>query len=179
MSLPHAILTALAERSTTGAGLARRFDRSFGYFWQATHQQIYRELGRLEAAGWVASQPVEQGPGRQRAWRVLPAGRRELRRWIASDMGPRVVRDEFFVRLRAEAALGGSGLERQILGKLAQERAMLEHYRGIEARDFSGTGHSRDRRLQHLVLKSGIRMAAQRIELYEEALEILGMPAER
>ncbi len=179
MSLPHAILTALTERPSTGAGLARRFDRSFGHFWQATHQQIYRELGRLEQAGWIASEAVEQGPGRQRAWRVLPAGRRELRRWVASDLGPRVIRDAFVVRLRAEAALGGNGLEKQIVRKLDEERAMLQHYREIEVRDFSGTGHTRERRLQHLILKSGIRMATQRIELYEEALGILREPPER
>lgn len=177
MSLAHAILTALTERPTTGAGLARRFDRSFGHFWQATHQQIYRELGRLEETGWIASQAVEQGPGRQRTWRVLPAGRRELRRWIASDMGPRAIRDAFVVRLRAEAALGGNGLEGQILIELGKERAMLTHYREIETRDFSGTGQPRERQLQHLVLKAGIRMSLQRIELYEEALAILRQPA--
>lgn len=179
MSLPHAILTALTERPSTGAGLARRFDRSFGHFWQATHQQIYRELGRLEEAGWVVSQAVEQGPGRQRTWRVLPAGRRELRRWVASDMGPRAIRDAFVVRLRAAAALGGSGLDERIPHELAKERAMLEHYREIEARDFSGNGQPRERQLQHLVLKAGIRMAMQRIELYEEALRILRQPVGR
>jgi len=179
MSLPHAILTALTERPATGAGLARRFDRSIGYFWQATHQQIYRELGRLEEAGWVASEPVEQGPGRQRAWRVLPAGRRELRRWIASDLGSRSVRDEFFVRLRAEAALGQGGLDAQVREKLEEEKRMLAVYLEIEKRDFSGAQLTRERRLQHLVLRSGIRMASQRIELYREALEILAMPAQR
>ena len=173
MSLPHAILTALIERPTTGAGLARRFDRSIGHFWQATHQQIYRELGRLEDAGWIASEAVEQGPGRQRSYRVLPPGRRELRRWIASDMGPRVVRDEFFVRLRAQAAVGDSGLRAQIREKLHEEQRMLAHYREIERRDFAGEPGSRAQRLQHLVLASGIRMASQRIELYREALEIL------
>ena len=179
MSLPHAILTALIERPTTGAGLARRFERSIGYFWQATHQQIYRELGRLEEAGWIASEPVEQGPGRQRAWRVLPAGREELRRWTGSDLGPRVVRDAFFVRLRAEATLGDSELAEQIRLKLQQEREMLAHYREIESRDFSGRLATRAQELQHLVLRSGIRMAAQRIELYEEALGILGRPGAR
>lgn len=48
MSLPHAILTALLEKPSSGLELTRRFDRSIGYFWSATHQQIYRELGKLE-----------------------------------------------------------------------------------------------------------------------------------
>ncbi|MGA7054394.1 MAG: PadR family transcriptional regulator, partial [Mycobacterium sp.] len=42
MALPHAILVSLCERDGSGYELARRFDRSIGYFWAATHQQIYR-----------------------------------------------------------------------------------------------------------------------------------------
>ena len=53
MSLPHAVLTSLLEKSTSGYDLARRFDKSIGYFWHATHQQIYRELARMEGAGWI------------------------------------------------------------------------------------------------------------------------------
>ena len=47
MSLAHALLTSLLEQPSSGYELARRFDKSIGHFWQATHQQIYRELGRI------------------------------------------------------------------------------------------------------------------------------------
>ena len=53
MSLRFAILTSLTEREGSGIELARRFDRSIGYFWPATHQQIYRELDRLASAGLI------------------------------------------------------------------------------------------------------------------------------
>ena len=36
MALPHAILVSLCEQSGSGYELARRFDRSIGYFWAAT-----------------------------------------------------------------------------------------------------------------------------------------------
>jgi DNA-binding PadR family transcriptional regulator len=55
MSLAHALLTSLIEKSSSGYDLARRFDKSIGYFWHASHQQIYRELARMETAGWIAS----------------------------------------------------------------------------------------------------------------------------
>ena len=54
MALPHAILVSLCEQSGSGYELARRFDRSIGYFWAATHQQIYRTLKSMEDDGWVA-----------------------------------------------------------------------------------------------------------------------------
>ena len=44
MALEHAILVSLLEKPGSGYELARRFERSIGYFWTATHQQIYRTL---------------------------------------------------------------------------------------------------------------------------------------
>ena len=81
MSLAHAVLTSLIEKSSSGYDLARRFDKSIGYFWHASHQQIYRELARMETAGWIESSvPADAGKTRKREYRVLPAGRKELKR---------------------------------------------------------------------------------------------------
>ena len=60
MALEHAILVSLAERSATGYDLARRFDASIGNFWKASHQQIYKVLGRMHADGLVTSEAVAQ-----------------------------------------------------------------------------------------------------------------------
>ena len=85
MSLPHAILTALLERPSAGLDLTRRFDRSIGYFWSASHQQIYRELGKLEAEGHIRAIPAAQPTrGQKKSYEVLPAGRAELERWTAA-----------------------------------------------------------------------------------------------
>lgn len=93
MSLPHAILTALLERPSSGLELTRRFDMSIGYFWSATHQQIYRELGRLETRGHIRALPAEQpARGQKKAYEVLPAGRAELARWTAEAQDPAAAR---------------------------------------------------------------------------------------
>ena len=60
MSLKFAILTSLTERSGSGIELARRFDKSIGYFWPATHQQIYRELDRLDRSYRPVHVPLPQ-----------------------------------------------------------------------------------------------------------------------
>ncbi|MCS6766614.1 MAG: PadR family transcriptional regulator [Candidatus Protistobacter heckmanni] len=174
MSLPHALLTALAERPGSGLELAERFDRSIGYFWQATHQQIYRELGRLEEAGWVESAPVPSARGRKRSYSILPAGRQELKRWIAEQDDPQPLRDELMVRLRAEAAIGPSGLRDELTRRLALHEDKLALYRQIEKKDFLGKAPSRERRLRHLVLKAGIEQEQLWIALSREALQILG-----
>ncbi|MFD5460680.1 PadR family transcriptional regulator, partial [Streptomyces olivaceus] len=94
MSLPHAILTALVEKPSSGLELTRRFDKSIAYFWSATHQQIYRELGKLEADGLIRALPGEQpARGQKKSYEVLPAGREELARWTAAAQDPKPMRD--------------------------------------------------------------------------------------
>lgn len=176
MSLPHALLTALVEHPCSGSELAERFDKSIGYFWHATHQQIYRELARLEEALWIKALPAETGRGRKRQFRLLPAGRKELRRWIAERQDPTPLRDELMVRLRAEAAVGPTGLEREIARLQALHQDKLAVYQRIEQRDFMGQDQSRERRLQHLVLKAGIQHEQLSLAIAKEALEILEKP---
>ncbi len=173
MSLPHALITALVEQPCSGSELAGRFDRSIGYFWQATHQQIYRELGRLEEAGWVESLPPEQGRGRKKVYKVLPAGRTELQRWVAEQKDPNPLRDEFMVRLRAEAVVGPTALVDDIKRRLELHQQKLANYRAIETRDFSNGNPARKAQLQHLVLTAGILQEQQWIDFSERALTIL------
>ncbi|WP_179401457.1 PadR family transcriptional regulator [Burkholderia guangdongensis] len=179
MSLPHALLTALVERSGSGSELAARFDRSIGYFWHATHQQIYRELARLEGGGLIESLPEEPTRGRRRAYRILPAGRDELKRWITQQEAPAPLRDEFMVRLRAEAAVGPTGLDDEIRRRIALHEEQLAVYRDIEKRDFPDEPQDREAALQRLVLQAGIRYESYWLEILKGALAALRMPARR
>lgn len=176
MSLPHALITALIEHPCSGSELASRFDRSIGYFWHATHQQIYRELGRLEKAGWIASLPQEKGRGRKRAYRVLPAGRKELKRWASEQQDPKPMREELMVRIRAEAAMGSTNIRREIERRIDLHRAKLGHYEMLEARDFPAQHSSRENDLRHLILTAGIMLETSWIEFCELTLKTLAKP---
>ena len=175
MSLSHAVLTSLIEKPSSGYDLARRFDRSIGYFWHATHQQIYRELARMEEAGWVESVAApDAGNTRKRSYRVLPAGREELVRWAREPSAPMDLRDEVTVRLRADAALGSLGLEDELRRRIALHQEKLEHYRAIEARDFpAGKVLSRSARIQHMILKKGMLFEQGSIAWTQEMLAVL------
>ncbi|OIJ68702.1 PadR family transcriptional regulator [Streptomyces mangrovisoli] len=157
MSLPHAILTALLERPSSGLDLTRRFDRSIGYFWSATHQQIYRELGRLEADGHIRALPAEvPARGQKKSYEVLPAGRAELARWTAAPQEPKPHRDALLLRLRAAAVVGTDGLKGELARYLDLHERQLGEYREIEKRDFPPERDSAEDRLRHLVLRAGI-----------------------
>ncbi|MET4926859.1 PadR family transcriptional regulator [Streptomyces sp. PSRA5] len=194
MSLPHAILTALLERPSSGLELTRRFDRSIGYFWSATHQQIYRELGRLEQSGYIrALTSARPARGRKKEYEVLPAGREELTGWVSGREDPRPVRDPLLLRMRAAAVVGTEGLPDELRRHLALHERQLAEYTDIEARDFAAkavekaeetgtggsaeTGGSRDPagkteadRLRHLVLRAGMDLERMWVEWLTEAL---------
>ncbi|WP_327707581.1 PadR family transcriptional regulator [Streptomyces sp. NBC_00464] len=157
MSLPHAILTALLEKPSSGLELTRRFDRSIGYFWSATHQQIYRELGKLEQSGQIrALAPAQPARGQKKEYEVLPAGREALSAWVARPEDPKQIRDPLLLRMRAAAVVGAPGLDAELRRHLGLHRRRLAEYLEIEERDFPpGRDASKDR-LHHLVLRGGI-----------------------
>ncbi|MEU6957507.1 PadR family transcriptional regulator [Streptomyces sp. NPDC045714] len=157
MSLPHAILTALLEKPSSGLELTRRFDRSIGYFWSSTHQQIYRELGKLEQAGRIRALPAEvPARGQKKEYEVLPAGRAELAAWVALPEDPRPVRDPLLLRMRAAAVVGADGLGAELRRHLALHESQLAEYREIEERNFTPAPTTDQDRLRHLVLRGGI-----------------------
>ncbi|MEJ7634853.1 PadR family transcriptional regulator [Aeromicrobium sp.] len=102
MALEHAILVSLAEKSASGYDLARRFDASIGHFWKASHQQIYKVLGRMQADGWVASELIAQdGRPDKKVYVITVRGREELTLWTSKATPVEHLRSEFAVKLRA------------------------------------------------------------------------------
>ncbi|MEU3058736.1 PadR family transcriptional regulator [Streptomyces griseus] len=157
MSLPHAILTALLEKPSSGLELTRRFDRSIGYFWSSTHQQIYRELGKLEQAGRIRALPTAvPARGQKKEYEVLPAGREELAAWVALPEDPRPVRDPLLLRMRAAAVVGADGMGAELRRHLALHERQLAEYREIEERSFTPAPTTAEDRLRYLVLRGGI-----------------------
>lgn len=175
MPLPHALMTSLLEKSSSGYDLARRFDKSIGFFWHATHQQIYRELARMEKAGWIQSEAApDGGKTRKRIYQVLDAGRQELVRWAQEPTPPMDTRDELMVKLRADAVLGPQGLDTEIERRLQLHLAKLSAYRAIEARDFpQAQALSREAKIQHMILKTGIMYEQGWTTWCQDALKIL------
>lgn len=175
MSLSHALMTSLLEKSSSGYDLARRFDKSIGYFWRATHQQIYRDLARMEQSGWIASEAApDGGRTRKKIYRVLEAGRIELERWAREPAPLFDIRDEFIVRLRADAVMGPLGLQSEVERRMALHSTKLAAYLAIETRDFPPErALTREARIQHLILKTGIMYEQSWTRWCEEALLVL------
>lgn len=181
VALPHAILVALSEQSGSGYELARRFDRSIGFFWSATHQQIYRTLRVMEVDGWVQATPVVQhGRPDKKVYTVAEAGRDELARWIAEPLTGRgsSVTDnrtrDLAVKIRAAAFGDVAALCDQVSALRAERAELLGVYLGFEKRQFPDPQALSGSALhQYLVLRGGIRAEESAIEWLDEVAAAL------
>src|SRR5712692_10375823 len=102
MSLPHILLSLLAEEASTGYDLERTMRAELDPIWRAEVSQIYPELARLRRAGFVVLRVLgpRRGPRRHRH-RGTGAGR-------AFGSGARPRRDPRPDRPARRAAGGGA-----------------------------------------------------------------------
>ena len=138
MSLRHAILVVLLEQEGTGYEIAKQFDGTLGYFWQATHQQIYKELSKLADEGFVTFKEIAQSdkPTKKR-YRVTPAGRAALLKWMREPTAANVVKDPLLVKLFAGHLLKPGEMAAEIARERERHRAQLERYLQIEKNYFA------------------------------------------
>ncbi|HVR52691.1 MAG TPA: PadR family transcriptional regulator [Pseudorhodoferax sp.] len=171
MSLSYAILTALTEEPSTGADLLKRFDKSIGYFWNCTHQQIYRELKQLESNGLVSSQASSQKSS-SFVYAIQPKGLEHLQDWILNDKNHSVIRDPFLVKIRAASNFPAVDPTRILREKKQHHEDKLRIYTQIDSKSFVGQ-LSRSQAIKKMVLDAGIRRERSYIEWCDESLKVL------
>jgi DNA-binding PadR family transcriptional regulator len=181
MALSHAILTALNDAVCSGYDLAKRFDGSVGFFWNASHQQIYRELIKLEESGYIEPTVIHQDnrPDKKN-YLVTPAGQDYLRSWIAEPSTVAYPKDDLLVKLFA-----GDLVDREVI-LMALEQHRIQHqdrlntYHSIEQQIFpnldrlvgvASLKENRAQRYQYLTLRQGIRLETAWLDWYAEAIE--------
>lgn len=159
MALPHAILAALIECPFSGYDLAKRFDGSVGFFWNASHQQIYRELSKLEAEGLITAEKVEQdGRPNKKLYSITSAGKAMLQEWIAQPAEVSPVKDDLLVKLFAGHIAPRETILQKLKEHYQQHRAKLEGYQAIAQQHFSDPAQlSEAHKFQFLTLRAGIR----------------------
>lgn len=173
MSLAHVLLTSLLEKPSTGFELARRFDRSMGYFWNATHQQIYRELGHMLSKGWISTVDEAQS-SRKKVYQVEQSGRIELANWLSKQSPPAQLREDLMVRLRAEAKLGGNLILPELQRHLTLHQETLNIYQSIYQKDFGNhIPLQRTLYIHKMILELGIQLELEWIKWLQQLIPVL------
>ncbi|MFF8554979.1 PadR family transcriptional regulator [Streptomyces sp. NPDC015501] len=178
MALDHAILVSLLERPGSGYELARRFERSIGHFWTATHQQIYRVLGRMVADGLLLVREVEQqGRPDKKEYSVTGPGRAALAAWLHKPIEPESLRHDLAVKIRGAAFDDPAALIHEVERQHRAHRERLAHYLAGERRDFTGPDApgppTPGQELQHVVLRGGIAYERMTIAWLDDVLATL------
>lgn len=94
MALRYAILGYLSSAPGSGYDLAQQLNGGLGWFWSASHSQIYPELKRLEAEGLIEGEPTTVGEKlEKRVYSISQAGREELVDWASDEPRYRPNRD--------------------------------------------------------------------------------------
>ncbi|MET8676869.1 PadR family transcriptional regulator [Streptomyces sp. NPDC004647] len=175
MALEHAILVSLLEQPGSGYELARRFDRSIGQFWTATHQQIYRVLKRMESDGWIDVRDVPQeGRPDKKVHSVAAPGRAALSAWLHEPVEPESVRHDLAVKIRGAAFDDPAGLIAEVERHREAHADRLARYLAGERRDFPDPGAlDTGQELQHVVLRGGIAYERMTLAWLEDVLATL------
>lgn len=155
VSLKFSILALLESEELSGYDLAKQFDETFGYFWHATHQQVYRELSKLADDGLVTFRTVEQErrPAKK-VYQLTESGKAKLVDWLKTPVKLAKSNDALLVQLFAGEA-GNPQLLRQ---EITRHRSLHEEKLAMFKRfaDQTPDPNSTSDRLKHLVLQAGI-----------------------
>ena len=177
MALSHAILTALHDAACSGYDLAKKFDGSVGFFWNASHQQIYRELTKLEERGYIEPTVIHQeNRPDKKNYVVTPAGQDYLRSWIVEPSTVAYPKDELLVKLFAADLVDRDIILSELEQHHVQHQERLNIYYSIEQQIFPNLAKlNRTQRYQYLTLRQGIRLETAWLDWYAEAIESISL----
>ncbi|MCJ2543603.1 PadR family transcriptional regulator [Thermostichus vulcanus] len=175
MSLAHAILASLVEEATSGYELVKDFNERIACYWQASQQQIYRELNRLEEQGWIAGERVIQTDRpNKKLYRITPAGLQALKEWVAQPSDPAAIREELLVKVLAGYLVDPLVIRAEVQRRREYHQARLEHYHQVEEAYFQNlTAAPLPKQFMYRTLRRGIRYEADWVAWCDETLEWL------
>lgn len=179
MALAEAILVCLTERPMTGYELAKTFDTSIGFFWRASHQQIYRELRLLRSERLVDSKEVLQsGRPNKTVHTITKRGRERIRTWSRETSDRPALRDNMLVKLYALDQVDLDALKNEIADRLLKHRTRLQIYERILAKRYSGRRMGLHQTGWLLGLRIGLTIERGYVGWCEDALATLAaLPA--
>jgi len=131
-----AVLGLLASRARSGYDIKQAVDRTIRHFWAASYGQIYPELRRLEAAGWIEGTDGSRGARTRRIYTITDEGRRRLDAWLGGHETRIELRDESLLRLFFADTLPRDHALGLLSARREGYRAMLGYLRSLD----DGTG---------------------------------------
>ena len=100
MSLRHVLLVYLGSGGASGSDIVKGFQHTYGYLWNASFQQIYRDLGKLHEDGLLDCETVDNAPRPPRkVYSLNAAGWAAMQAWLAKPVPLPKLNDGFMVKI--------------------------------------------------------------------------------
>jgi len=100
MSLRYVLLALLNDEPNTGYGLGRLLSKDLSHIWDARLQQVYGEVGKLEADGLVDAESIKF-PNRmtKKIYSLTPLGQQALQSWLEERSPQPSTKDDLLMKL--------------------------------------------------------------------------------
>ncbi len=134
MSLKHAILVLLETEQGSGYDLLKRFKERLGFFWNASHQQIYHQLKKMHEEGLLEfNTQVQQGKPDRKVYHITTQGHDALINWIESPVKINKVNDALLVKMYAGHLIDHQVLLNEITLHQDMHQRMLDTFLSFES----------------------------------------------
>lgn len=175
MALQHAIMTALLEDAMSGYELAKSFDSSLGFFWRASHQQIYQELRKLSDKKQLSSETVPQeGKPSKIVYTLTAKGFKALDEWVYGTSRLQDAKDDLLVKLYNLSQDNVAHLIAELEARRELMMGRLYLYERIRRRHYDDPQSLSIRRKGvYLALTAGVAQGEQFLRWCDDALETL------
>ena len=133
MSLKFVLLTLLNKEPASGYDLVRTFDSAVGYFWNASHQQVYRELSVLSDAKLVRFKQVKQvDKPDKKIYNISATGKRSLHEWLKDPLKEQKTKDLLLVKLLSTTPDTAALMQAELLRLAEHSQRLRSTYLEIE-----------------------------------------------
>ena len=150
----YALLGLLALRPWSTYELAQQVQRGLRGMWPVAERQLYEQPKALVAHGLATASREKTGDRPRTVYRITPAGRRALRRWLREPDGDLAVRSELALKVFFAEHAGIDALRTAIDGLRHRADAQLdEHIALFEATREHGYEFPERRHLSALVAR--------------------------
>ncbi|MEO9497561.1 MAG: helix-turn-helix transcriptional regulator [Vibrio splendidus] len=171
MALEFIILSELNKKDSTGYDVTKTFREFVGVYWIASHQQVYREMGKLEVRNLVKVRIVPQiGKPDRKLYSITKAGKQHLREWVPKATSMPIFRDTISAKLVASSPEDAPALIDILNLIINSETKQIEEIDTLTAK-LSGDNHQS--RMQILAATRSRRHHEYTVEWAKEAIAIL------
>jgi PadR family transcriptional regulator, regulatory protein AphA len=141
-SSTQALLGLLSIEPMSGYDLGQNIRASVGHIWSESYGQIYPNLKKLAAAGFVSSKEEKQeGKPSRHIYSITQKGRDQLTAWLVTPPQPEIPRNEMLLKLFFGSQVLAPVMIAYVERMVVEHRALLEKFSRIEREEIAEHKH--------------------------------------